>query len=147
MAKTPMNYLKYWRVIRQYYKSKYDLTQADIDILLFMYSEGYFTKKKFDEYDRLITWDRQRFGSMIRRGLFEIFRLHRGNKPTIFQMTDHAKLIVQDIYRKLNGEEIPMTVSNNPMLKRKAKFSEKVYIDMILEMNKTIQQQRRLPRE
>jgi hypothetical protein len=147
MTKTPRNYLKYWRVIRQYYKAKFGLSQADIDILLFMYSEGYFTKRRFDEFDRLVCWDKDRFSVMKRKGWFELFKASIGNKPAIYQMSDKAKLIVADIYRKLNGEELPMHNKRNPMLKRSAKYSEKIYIDMIVEMNSFIQQQRRRPLE
>ena len=46
------DYLKYWRVIRQFVKIKYELTQADLDVLLFLYSEKYFDKNKFEEYRR-----------------------------------------------------------------------------------------------
>jgi hypothetical protein len=46
MKKIGNDYLKYWRVIRYYIKNKYGLTQADLDILLFLYSEQYFTKDK-----------------------------------------------------------------------------------------------------
>jgi hypothetical protein len=84
---------------------------------------------------------------MKRKGWFELFKASVGNKPAIYQMSDKAKLIVADIYRKLNGEELPMHNKRNPMLKRSAKYSEKIYIDMIVEMNSFIQQQRRRPLE
>ena len=41
------DYLKYWKVIRQYVKVKYELTQSDLDMLLFLYSEKYFDRAKF----------------------------------------------------------------------------------------------------
>lgn len=143
MTKTPMNYLKYWKVIRQYYKSKFKLSQADIDVLLFMYSEGYFTRDKFDSFDEILTWDKVRFERMMRDGWFEIFRPREGGKKTIYQMTDNGKNVVKDIYRKLNGTEIPMTICNNPMFKRNVTYTDKVYKKMIVSMNKSIQQERR----
>ena len=51
------NYLKYWRVIRYFIKSKYNLTQADLDILIFLYDESYFSKDKFKEFDELLSWN------------------------------------------------------------------------------------------
>jgi len=42
--------LKYWRVIRYFIKAKYGLTTADLDMLLFLYSEEIFSKKKFEEF-------------------------------------------------------------------------------------------------
>ncbi len=143
MRKTPINYLKYWKVIRQYYKSKFGLFQADLDVLLFMYSEGYFTRAKFDRYDKILSWDKERFNRLLREGWFEVFRPKEGNKRIIYQMSDKSKLVVKDIYRKLNGDDIPMTVCNNPMFKRKVRYTDKVYKNMIIEMNKSIQQERR----
>ena len=47
-TKPDKDYLKYWRVVRYFIKAKYGLSQADLDILLFLYSEKYFSKDKFD---------------------------------------------------------------------------------------------------
>lgn len=147
MEKRDRNYLKYWKVIRQYYKTKFGLLQADLDVLLFMFSEKYFTRDRFKRYDKILTWDKVRFERMMRQGWFEIFRKKEGTKKTLYQMTDKGKNLVKDIYRKLEGDDIPMTPSNNPMFKRKVRYTDKVYKNMIIEMNKTIQQQRRGPRE
>lgn len=143
MPQVPYNFLKYYKVIRQYYKSKFKLSQADLDVLLFMYSEGYFTRRKFKRYDKLLPWDKKRFEDLMNRGWFEIFRPREGNKATIYNMTDKGKLLVRDLYRKLNGQDIPVSSTNNPMmLKRKVRYSEKIYKDMIIEMNKANRQQR-----
>ena len=42
MKSNQEDYLKYWRVIRQFTKIKYGLTQSDLDMLFFLYSEKYF---------------------------------------------------------------------------------------------------------
>ena len=47
----------------------------------------------------------------------------------------------------LSGEEIPTSLSANPMFAKNVKFSDKVYRKMILEMNASIKQQRRLSLE
>ena len=49
MKSTPSDYLKFWRVIRYYVKAKHQISQADLDIILFLYSEGYFGKEKFEQ--------------------------------------------------------------------------------------------------
>ena len=59
-----IDYLKYWRVIRYFVKSKYNLSQADLDILLFLYSEKYFSKDKFNEFDELLSWNVNRFENL-----------------------------------------------------------------------------------
>ena len=50
--------------------------------------------------------------------------------------------LIASIYKKLSGEEIPTSPSANPMFKRKVSYTDKVYRNMILEMNRFIKQQR-----
>ena len=41
------DYLKYWRVVKYFAKRKYQVSSADLDMLLFLYSEKYFNKTTF----------------------------------------------------------------------------------------------------
>ena len=43
------DYLKHLRLIRRYYMLKYKLNLADLEMLLFLYSENRFPKKTFNE--------------------------------------------------------------------------------------------------
>jgi hypothetical protein len=136
------DYLKYWRVIRQFAKIKYNLTQADLDMLLFLYSEKYFGRDKFEEFDNLLGWDVNRFFRLKQTGWIIMFRNRVGNRKALYQLTLKATRMIQSIYRKLNGEEIPVSNTNNKMFAKNVSYSDKVYRDMIIEMNKTIKQQR-----
>ena len=128
------DYLKFWRVIRYYVKSKHKLSQADLDIILFLYSESYFGREKFDEFAELVSWDKQRFGRLLKEKWFEVFRMRAKNRA-LYQLSDKAKRLVVDIYRKLNGEEIPVSNSYNSMFLKNVSYNDKVYRNMILEMN------------
>ena len=147
MKKTAPDYLKYWRVIRYFVKAKYKLSQADLDIILFLYSEKYFDKDKFDEFDELLSWDKKRFASLLKDGWIQSFRKKVGNRRNVYQLSYKASRMVHSIYKKLNGEEIPVSNSNNKMFLKNVSYSDKVYRDMIIEMNKIIKQQRHQPRE
>ena len=68
------DYLKYWRVVRYFIKSKYGLTTADLDMLLFLNSEGYFSKDDFYEFNELLSWDKNRFENLRTNGWIEVFR-------------------------------------------------------------------------
>jgi hypothetical protein len=129
------DYLKYWRVIRQYVKARYELSQSDLDMLLFLYSEGYFGKDKFKEFAQLVSWDVQRFDRLLRDGWIENFRQRKQGVKGIYCLSFKAKRMIKSIYKKLSGEEIPMTAENNPMFKKNVKFSDKVYRNMIMSMN------------
>ena len=43
--KSKSNYLKHWRTVKFYIKAKYELSEAELELILFLYSEGYFTKE------------------------------------------------------------------------------------------------------
>jgi hypothetical protein len=133
--KMKSDYLKYWRVIRQWVKVRYGLGQADLDMLLFLYSEQYFTKEKFREFVQLVSWDVQRFDRMLRDGWIENFREKFNHRSAIYALSFKAKKMIASIYAKLEGEEIPMNATNNPMFKKKVKFTDKVYRNMIKSMN------------
>lgn len=142
MKSKASDYLKYWKIIRQYYKSKYKVGQADLDMLLFLYSEEYFTKDKFAEFNNILSWDVKRFDRMHRDGWIHTFRKHAGKKKSIYTLSDKANNMIDSMYKILNGDEIPTTIQGNPMFQRNVRYSEKVYRNLIIEMNKFIRQQR-----
>lgn len=130
------DYLKYWRVIRQYTKVRYGLSQADLDMLLFLYSEQYFGKDKFREFNQLLSWDIQRFERLRQDGWIENFRGRGQGMKALYGLSFKAKKMIASIYSKLNGDEIPTNATNNPMFMKNVKFTDKVYRNMIKEMNK-----------
>jgi len=104
------DYLKYWRVIRQFVKIKYGLNQSDLDMIFFLYSELYFDRDKFIEFDNLLGWDKQRFEKLRQAGWIEVFRKRMGNRKALYQLSSKAKIMVRSVYNKLNGEEIPVLI-------------------------------------
>ena len=136
------DYLKYWRVIRQFAKIKYNLTQSDLDMLLFLYSEKYFSRDKFDEFDKLLGWDVMRFQNLVKEEWIIRFRNRVGKRKALYKLTHKAESMIQSLYRKLSGEEIPTSSVGNKMFQKNVSYTDKVYRDMIIEMNKVIKQRR-----
>ena len=136
------NYLKYWRVIREFVKVRYNLTQADLDMLLCLYSEKYFGQDKFKEYDLLLQWSTDRFHRLRKDGWIEKFRNQVAGRKALYRLTIKSTRMIQSVYRKLNGEEIPVSPSSNKMFRKNVPYTHKIYKDMIIEMNNAIKQQR-----
>tara|TARA_R110000782_G_scaffold86613_2_gene167889 strand:- start:451 stop:885 length:435 start_codon:yes stop_codon:yes gene_type:complete len=136
------DYLKYWRVIRYFIKAKYGITTADLDMILFLNSEIYFGKDKFKEFNNLLSWDEGRFKRLLRDGWIEVFRKREGVHKTLYSLSYKTKRVVDSIYKKLNGEEIPTSQTSNPMFAKNVSYSDIIYRNMIIEMNKFIKQQR-----
>ena len=136
------DYLKYWRVVRQFIKVKHNLTQSDLDILLFLKSEQYFSRDKFNEFDKLISWEKLRFKRLKKEGWIEIFRKRMGQRKALYQLSNRGKRVTASIYKYLNGQEIPSSSDGNPMFLKNVSYTDKVYRNFIIEMNHTIKQQR-----
>lgn len=136
------DYLKYWRVVKYYVKIKYGLTQAELEMLLFLKSEGYFSKDKFKEFDALISWNINRFDKLRRDGWVEVFRRRDGKRKALYQLSMKSTRMIELVYKKLNGEELPMSDRHNPMFKKNVSYSSKVYRNFIKKMNAFIRQQR-----
>ena len=56
-----------------------------------------------------------------------------------------AERLIVSIYNKLEGQEISVTTRKNPMFKKNVSYTDKVYRDMIVEMNEYIKEQRQRP--
>jgi len=138
------DYLKYWKVVKQWAKSKYNLTTSDIEMMLFLYSEGLFTQKEFLEYNEIMSWDKNRFHNLLKDNFIIIWRKRNGRQATLYELGFSGKRICASIYRKLNLEE---TISEygrrNAMFKKSAKYSEKVYRKIIKKMNIEIKESKR----
>ena len=142
MRLPPNDYLKYWRVIRYFIKAKYKINTGELDVLLSLYSEKYFSKDKFNEFDELISWDVNRFNKLLRDGWVTVFRKRQGKKKALYEVSYKGRRMLGSMYKKLSGEEIPESPSVNPMFLKNVSYTDKVYRNMIIEMNKFIRQQR-----
>ena len=136
------DYLKYWRVIRYFIKANYNITQAELDMLLFLRTERFFSKDRFKEFDELLSWNVNRFDKLKRDGWIEVFRKRAGKKKAIYQLSFKSQRMLTSLYEKLQGEAMPTSPSKNPMFKKNVSYSDKVYRNMIKEMNEFTKQQR-----
>ena len=141
------DYLKYWRVIRYYYQRKNNLKASELDTLVFLFSEKYFTKKKFLEFDELFSWDDRRFDDLHSKGWIITFSRSSIPYKTIYQLSPKTVNMIKDIYNKLSGEELSVDPEINPLFKKNVKYTDKVYRNMIKKMNKFIRQQQRPSQE
>ena len=138
------DYLKYWKVIKQWAKANYNISSSDIEMMMFLYSEGLFTRLQFDEFNEIMSWDKMRFHKLLNQKWIIIWREKIGNKSKLYELGFKGKRLVSSIYRKLNMQE---TISESPyrnnIFRKDTKYSNKIYRKIIKEMNLTIRQQQR----
>jgi hypothetical protein len=142
MKSIPHDYLKFWRVISYYFRAKHNLTPAELDTILFLYSEKYFDKAKFDEFNELLSWDKRRFEILLRDNWISVFRRKTGTRRTVYELSHKGVNLCRDIYRKLNGEEIPTSLNQNSLFSKNVSYTDKVYRNMIKEMTAFTRRQR-----
>lgn len=129
-------FLKYWRIVRYWAKRKYDITQEDLEILLYLYDEELFTRGQFRKFEGILSWDRNRFNHLQSKGYIVVWR--KKNNPRqakLYTLSQSARRIVTTLYKKLLQEEhIPENKNNNPIFKGD-NYMDKVYRKAIQRMN------------
>lgn len=134
------NFLKYWRVIKYYVKNKYELTEAEIDMILFLYDENVFTKDMFNDFADTMSWDKNRFSSMVEDGYIKKWRDRKETqRSNLWMLTIKSKRICNHLYKKLMQEE---TISEDPYRNEIFKgntYMDKVYKNVIKKMNSSTQ--------
>lgn len=137
------DYLKYWRVVREWFRFKHGLTVAEFDLLLFLYSEEYFTSTDFCRYEDIYTWDDQRFHKMKRDGWITQYRKATPGVPAVYNVSTKTKKMVGMVYKTLMMEaEIPEHRRRNKMFNKKVPFSHKMMREAIMRMNKEVRELR-----
>jgi len=119
------NYLKYYKLAKRDVCSRHDITENELECMLFMYDYEFFTrehissalhqsKKKF--YERVIQplmhkdmIERIYYRSDLDKITMEqlaFIDFDKNNYKARYHITQKARLIIQRFYRKLHGEEV-----------------------------------------
>ncbi len=137
------DYLKFYRVVTKFYRIKYNIQEAELDSLLYLYSERYFTSTQFYQIAGTMFWKKNRWYKLINEGwIIEWRRSVYRNKKTIYALSVKAICLVEGIYRKLEGEEISTAPGTNKIFLKNVPYTHKVYRHMIKTMNEYIHKQR-----
>ena len=134
------NFLKYWRIVRYYVKRKYELSESDLEMLLFLYDEGRFDSAGFKEFANILEWDRDRFWKLRKAEYIVVWRKKNevSNRKAIYELSAKSKRIVNHVYKRLLMKE---TFSENPRINPIMKgdtYTDRVYRMAIKKMNAKI---------
>ncbi len=133
------DFMKYWRVVRSWAKAKHGLSTLDLDLLMFLYSEGLFSRKDFKEYDFMLSYDAKRLPHLIKQGWVHIWRQGTKKQKTLFEVSVKTRKVVGSIYKKLLKEEsISEAMSHNPMYRPSAPYIQKRMKPIIRKFNREV---------
>jgi hypothetical protein len=123
---------KYYRLVRKWACKTYDLTDADLELLVYLDCKPRFTRQEFIDGVYTMSWDKNRWEKLRRRGLIQTWR-HRNRttiKYSIFKTSFQCSQIISRMYRILLGEE------DLPTSERSVFYNNKSYTDKVF--NKAI---------
>lgn len=135
------DYLKFFRIVKYWAKRTHGVGLADLEMLLFLYSERLFKRTDFNEFNEIFPWDVKRFEVLRQDGWVSVWRKSKGSEPALYELSYKGKRLCLSVYKKLNGEEsISESPDRNPIFKKNSPYTDKVYKRAIKRMNSTIKQ-------
>jgi len=133
-----MNLLKHYRVIRKWACRNNDLTDADLELLIYFDCLDFFTRKDYEAGTFAYSWDNKRWGKLLKEGWIVVWR-HRNRttqKYNIYKVSFKAKQLISRMYRIMLGEEdIPSSEKRNSIMRGKT-YTDKVLQTAIRNVNK-----------
>jgi uncharacterized protein YqgQ len=140
------DYLKYFRLVRYWVKRNYDITQADLELFMFLYSENLFTKQAYLDYCQTMIWDKNRWQRHIDEGWIIQWRDRTHKSAALYELSVKGRGLIRSVYKKLNGEQpISETAHRNVTFNKHRNFMDKVYNIAFKRMNQDIKEQRQRP--
>jgi|TARA_R100000353_G_scaffold162435_1_gene122627 hypothetical protein len=127
--------LKYYRLVRKWACKTYELTDSDLELLIYLDCKERFTRKEFIDGTYTYSWDKNRWERLRQQGWIEVWR-HRNRtsiKYSIFKTSYKCSQLISRIYRILLGEEDLPTSERSVFYKNKS-YTDKVYNKAIDDM-------------
>jgi len=133
-----MNLLKHYRIIRRWACRNYDLTDADLELLIYFDCMEHFSKQDFKIGTYAYSWDNHRWNRLLKEGWIIVWR-HRNRttqKYNIYEVSFKCKQLISRMYRIMLGEEdIPTSEKRNSIMRGKS-YTDKVMQTAIKNVNK-----------
>lgn len=130
--------LKHYRIIRRWACRNNDLTDADLELLIYFDCLEFFTKQDFKTGTYTYSWDKMRWDRLLKQGWIVVWRErnHTTQKYHIYKVSFKCKQLISRMYRIMLGEEdIPMTERSNVIMKGK-QYRDTVMQSAINNVNK-----------
>jgi hypothetical protein len=129
--------LKHYRTIRKWACKNNDLTDADLELLIYLDCMEFFTKQDFKTGTYAYSWNNRRWNNLLKEGWIVVWRErnHTTQKYNIYKVSFKCKQLISRVYRIMLGiEDIP-TSHRNSIMEGKT-YMDKVLITAIENTNK-----------
>lgn len=140
------DFLAEWAIVRKWAKINYDLSTADLEMLLFLHKQQLFTRTDFAEYANFMSWDRDRFDRLLKEDWIYIWRKRGFGETNMYEVSFKCKKMITSIYKKLVGlEPIPVSPRRNKVFRETAPFHQKTLAKAINSFNDRFKERRQRP--
>jgi hypothetical protein len=140
-SRVEYDFLKYIRLAFKWAQENYGLSRPQVELLLFLYGTGAFSKKQFTDYHKTVgMYADKRMTEFIEEGWVTVWRPANKAKKIhkLYVLTQKGKSMCGLMHKYCCGvAEIPMTSVSNLLVKNKDdKRINGYYLDAIKRMNK-----------
>jgi len=122
--------LKHYRIVRKWICRNYGINDADLELLVFLDCQGFFSKTDFKLDTYAYSWDNNRFSRLLKEGWIVVWR--HGNKKlrqgSLYKISLKTTQLLSRMYRILTGEKDIPTGATQNVIKSKA------YTDRMLQV-------------
>ena len=103
--------LMYFGVIKRFMREKHDISEIDLEMLLFLYGIGTFKREDFDVFRQSLPFNSRRFNTLLDKGFIVVIKTRNPlikKSRTVYDLSNKAEQICHYIYRQMFGN-ISMT--------------------------------------
>jgi len=133
-----LNLMKHYRIIRKWACKNNDLTDAELELLIYLDCIDLFTKKDFEAGTYTFSWNNRRWGKLIKNEWIKVWR-HRNRttqKYNIYTLSFKGKQLISRMYRIMLGyDDIPTSERRNKLIAGNS-YTDKVMTTAIYNVNK-----------
>ncbi len=133
-----LNLLKHYRIIRKWASKNNGLTDADLELLIYLDCMKLFSRHDFEQGAYSYSWDNRRWNKLLQQDWIQVWR-HRNRttqKYNIYKVSFKGKQLINRIYRIMLGEDdIPTSERRNKLIKGDS-YTDKVLTHAIYNVNK-----------
>lgn len=129
--------LKHYRIIRRWACRNNDLTDSDLELLIYFDCMDLFSKQDYKIGTYAYSWDNKRWNRLLKEGWIVVWRNHNHTtqKYNIYKVSFKCKQLISRMYRIMLGKEDIPTSSRNSIMKGKT-YTDNVMITAIENTNK-----------
>ncbi len=133
-----MNLLKHYRIIRKWACKNNDLSDAELELLIYFDCMGHFTKQDFKIGTYSYSWDNRRWNRLVKQGWIIVWRNRNRTtqKYNIYEVSFKCKQLISRMYRIMLGDDdIPTSQRRNKLIAGNS-YTDKVLTEAIYNVNK-----------